>query len=68
MVLLERFQEGDISGDSKSMYQYAYYIAIGARSLNETKDMIKAINGTLHIYDENGREMLDKLQDYEILN
>ncbi len=68
MVILERFHEGDISGDSNSMYQYAYYIAIGARSLNETKDMIKAINDTLHIYDENGREMLDKLQDYEILN
>ena len=66
-VLLERFHEGDISGDSKSMYQYAYYIAIGARSLNETKDMIRAINDTLHIYDENGREMLEKFQDFEIL-
>ena len=49
------------------MYQYAYYIAIGAGSLNETKDMIKAINDTLHIYDENGKEMLDKLVDYESL-
>ena len=66
-VVLERFHEGDFSGDSKSMYQFAYYIALGARSLNETKDMIKAINNTLHIYDENGREMLDKLQDFEIL-
>ena len=66
-VVLERFHEGDISGVSKSMYQFAYFIAIGARSLNETKEMIKAINDTLHIYDENGRELLDKLQDYEIL-
>ena len=48
-VVLERFHEGDFSGDSKSMYQFAYYIALGARSLNETKDMIKAINNTLHI-------------------
>ena len=67
-VILERFHEGDFSGDSRSMYQFAYYIAIGARSLNETKDLIKAINETLHIYDENGREMLDKYLDYEILS
>ena len=66
-VVLDRFHEGDISEDSKSMYQYAYYIAIGARSLNETEEIVKAINETLHIYDENGREMLDKFQDFEIL-
>ncbi len=66
-VLLERFHEGDISGDGRSMYQYAYYIAIGAKSLSETKEMIKVINETLHIYDENGKEMLDKLHDYNIL-
>lgn len=66
-ITLERFHEGDISGDSKSMYQYAYYIALGARSLNETKEMLKVINNTLHIYDENGREMLEKFQNYEAI-
>ena len=66
-VLLARFHEGDIAGDGKSMYQFAYYIAIGSRSLNETKEMVKAINDTLHIYDENGREMLDKLHNFEVL-
>ena len=68
MVILERFHEGDLSGNSKSMYQYAYYIALGARSINETIDMIKAINDALHIYDENGREMLEKFLDYEIIS
>ena len=67
-IVLERFHEGDFSGNSKSMYQFAYYIAIGARSLNETKDMIKAINDTLHICDENGKEMLDKFLDFESLS
>ena len=67
-VLLERFHEGDVAGNSKSMYQYAYYIALGARSLDETKTIIKAINDILYIYDENGREMLIKLHDYEVFS
>ena len=67
-VLLERFHKGDISWDSKSMYQFAYYIAMGARSSDETKEMIKAINDALHIYDEDGREMLDKFHEYDLLS
>ena len=65
-LTLERFHEGDISEAGKSMYQFAYYISIGARSLNELKEMVHAINDTLYIYDENGREMLDKLQDFAV--
>lgn len=41
--------------------------SLGARSLSEAKMMIKVINDTLHIYDEDGNEMLDKLHDYDVL-
>lgn len=65
-IILERFHEGDISKVNKSMYQFAYYISVGARSLNELKEMILTINDVLHIYDEDGREMLDKFQDFSV--
>lgn len=65
-VILERFHEGDVIGTTNSMYQIAYYISIGASSNEETVRKLKKINDTLHIYNENGTEMLYKFDNYEI--
>ena len=66
-VILERFHEGDQAGITNSMYQIAYYISIGASSDEEAARKLKAINDTLHFYDEDGNEMLCKFENYEIL-
>ena len=66
-VILERFHEGDQVDITNSMYQIAYYISIGASSDEEAARKLKAINDTLHFYDEDGNEMLCKFENYEIL-
>ena len=65
-VILERFHEGDEVGISNSMYQIAYYFSIGASSDKEAADKLKKINDTLHLYDEDGQEMLCKFDTYEM--
>ena len=65
-VILERFHEGDLVGISNSMYQIAYYISIGASSDEEAARKLKEINDTLHLYDEDGIEMLYKFENYDI--
>ena len=65
-VILERFHEGDQVDITNSMYQIAYYISIGASSDEEAAGKLKAINDTLHFYDEDGVEMLYKYENYEI--
>ena len=67
-VILERFHEGDQVGITNSMYQIAYYISIGASSNVETARKLKKINDTLHIYDENGVDMLYKFERYKVFN
>ena len=67
-VILERFHEGDRVGNSNSMYQIAYYISFGASSDEETAEKLKTINDTLHLYDEDGREMLCIFDDYEVFH
>ncbi len=64
-VILERFHEGDRVGITNSMYQIAYYISLGATSDKEAAAILKAINDTLHLYDEDGNEMLYKFEAYE---
>ena len=66
-VILERFHEGDQVRPTNSMYQIAYYISIGASSDEEAVRKLKAINDTLHLYDEADREMLFKFENYDIL-
>ena len=66
-VILERFHMGDQVGISNSMYQIAYYLSIGASSAEETARKIKEINETLHLYDEEGTEMLYKFEHYEMI-
>ncbi len=67
-VILERFREGDQVSSANSMYQIAYYISIGASSDEETANKLKKINDILHLYDEDGDEMLYKFEKYEIFN
>lgn len=64
-VVLVRFHEGDQVGTTNSMYQIAYYISIGASSDEETARKIREINDTLHLYDEDGNEMLCRFESYE---
>lgn len=65
-VILERFREGDRVGNTNSMYRIAYYISIGASSDEEAAGTLKKINDTLHIYDEDGSEMLVPFDEYDI--
>lgn len=67
-VILERFHEGDRVGITDSMYQIAYYISLGAMSDEEAAVKLKAINDTLHLYDEVGNEMLYKYEDYKVFH
>lgn len=67
-VILERFHEGDQVGLSNSMYQIAYYISIGASSDEEAARKLKEINDTLHLYDEDGREMMCKFDNYGVFH
>ena len=67
-VILERFHVGDEVGTTNSMYQIAYYIAFGASSDEETARKIREINDTLHLYDENGNEMLCAFETYECID
>ena len=59
-VVLERFHEGETIGYNNSMYQIAYYILISAEDDQELMDQYDQINETLHIYDQQGEEMLIK--------
>ena len=67
-VILDRFHEGDNVKDTNSMYRIAFYISIGASSDEETARKLKQINDTLHIYDENGLEMLYKFERYDVFH
>lgn len=67
-VILERYHEGDRTGITDSMYQIAYSISVGALSDKEAAVKLKAINDTLHLYDEGGNEMLYKYEDYKVFH
>lgn len=66
-IIIERFQEGDVIPDKVSMHQVAFGICIVAENKEGLKEQVRKINHLLHIYDEEGKDMLYYLMDYEAL-
>ena len=66
-VILQHFQAGDTIPDQVSLRQIAFYIAIVAESTADMKKKVKIINEVLHMYNEEGCEMLFYLTDYDSL-
>lgn len=66
-VNLERFHKGDEVKKSDSMLQLAYFISIIAVDREEMAEKIRKINETLHIYDENGKDMLRQFDNYNAM-
>ena len=66
-IIIERFQEGDVIPDEVSMHQVAFGICIVAENKEGLKEQVRKINHLLHIYDEEGKDMLYYLTDYESL-
>lgn len=53
--------------DSGSFYQIAFVFAIVADSLADMIEKVKKINEQVHMYDENGQEMLIPFTDYQAM-
>lgn len=57
-IFLERYQKGDTIADTKTMDQIAYGMCIAAKDREELEEKIDEINGTLHMYGEEGESLL----------
>ena len=57
-VILERFKEGDEIPEMISMKQIAFYICLVARNHRELQEKVQKINASLHIYNEQGKDLL----------
>lgn len=66
-VNFERFHKGDEVQKTDSMLQLAYFISIIADDLKQMAEKVRKINETLHIYDENGKEMIRYFDDYDTI-
>ncbi|MGN1014129.1 MAG: ATP-grasp domain-containing protein [Butyricicoccus sp.] len=66
-ITLKRFAEGGEIEQTDNMLQIAYYIAVVADNWEQLMQMIQTINGTLHIYNEQGEELLLPFTEYSRL-
>lgn len=65
-VTLNRYKVGDQTVHGNSMFEMAYCILLNTCSETETKELLRFINETLHVYDEDGNDMLYYFDDYSI--
>ena len=65
-VSYARFQEGSEVLPTGNMMQTAYTIIFLGKDLNHLGNQLRFINETLHLYDENGNDMLIYFDDYSI--
>ena len=66
-ISLNRYKEGDIVEKCENMYSVAFVLLIAAKDELERVRMLKMINNTIHIYDENGNDMLNYFENYDVL-
>lgn len=66
-VTWDNFQIGDEVKGTGSFYQVAYNLAIVSDSLVDMIEKVKTINEQVHMYDENGQEMLIHFTDYQAM-
>ncbi len=64
-ILLKRFSEGDTVKDVGDMTQGACYLQLTADSPKELVALAKKINSTLRILDQNGKNLLIHVTDYD---
>lgn len=65
-IHLNRFHENDEILANNSMYQIALTLHLEAPNEQETIAVLKEINSTVHFYDENGNDMLNYFEDYDV--
>lgn len=58
MLAFASFREGMVVPERDDMRNLAYFVHIGAHSHEEMAEKIAQINDKLHVYDENGADML----------
>lgn len=63
-IIIDRFKVGDTVPEQISMKRIAFNMIIMAASVKDMIEKVKAINEALHMYDEEGKEMLIHLTDY----
>ncbi len=63
---INRYHEGDQIQAGHSIFHIAYSMLLSTNSVQETKELLQFINSTLHLYDENGNDMLIYFDDYSI--
>lgn len=66
-IVLQRFREGDCVPENSSMNQMAYNIALTGNDLHDLEEKVRRINHLLHVCDEEDKDMLFYLTDYELL-
>lgn len=67
-ITVDRFREGDEVAATGSMYQTAFFMHLKAKDEDGLVALVKKINETVHFYDENGKDMLCYLENFDILN
>lgn len=66
-LAFQRFHEGEMQSYTSSMLQAAFLFIILAENPVQSVEKLRYINETLHMKDENGREMLLPFLDYDAL-
>ena len=66
-IVLKRFAQGETIQATDNMLQIAYYLTIVADCRAQLIQKIQTINQTLHLYDEQGRELLLPFTAYDAL-
>ena len=63
---INRYHKGDQIHAGHSLFHMAYSMLLLTTSETETQDLLQLINSMLHLYDENGNDMLCYFDDYSI--
>lgn len=66
-LLINRFQIGDQVPQAVSMLQVAFGICLVVEDKSNIKEKVRKINEVLHMYDEEGNDLLYYLTDYDSL-
>ena len=65
-VTINRYKEGDQVQFGSTMFHLAYALVINSKSEQEAKEILQFIEKTLHVYDENGQDMLYYFDNYSV--
>lgn len=66
-IIFQRFFEGSEILKTDNMYQVAFEIGVMANDNQELIQKLLQINHTLHLYDENGRDLLIPFENYQVI-